>query len=95
MALNTEPKKRKPRGFAAMKPEDVLRICALGGKKTAKRHGKAYMARIGRNGRLKRMRMERKAKAEKIKELREKTFSNYIDGCLSGYKKAANIKDNT
>lgn len=62
----TEPKKRK-RGFACMKREAVLRICAMGGKKTAKRHGKAHMARIGRNGRLKRMRMERKAKAEALK----------------------------
>ena len=45
-----------------MSEKTKLRICALGGKATAKKLGRAHMSRIGKRGRAKRARNERKAK---------------------------------
>ncbi len=61
MAKKTNGKPAR-RGFACMSKAQRLSICCLGGKKTAKRYGKAHMARIGRRGRAKRTRMEKKRK---------------------------------
>ena len=48
MVMRTPKKVRRPRGFAAMKPEDVLRICTMGGR-TVSRNRK-HMAEIGAIG---------------------------------------------
>ena len=56
-------KPRQRRGFAAMTPEQRRAICKLGGRKTAKRYGKAHMSRIGKRGRAKRAMNEKAAKA--------------------------------
>jgi len=45
-----------------MSEKTKLRICALGGKATAKKLGRAHMSRIGKRGRAKRARNERKFK---------------------------------
>lgn len=52
----------KKRGFAAMSPELQAKLCKMGGKTTAKRHGRAHMSKIGRSGRAKRTRNERAAR---------------------------------
>lgn len=47
----TPPKKeKKPRGFAAMKPEDIQRIASLGGKAVSRKPG--HMKKIGTVGGL-------------------------------------------
>lgn len=54
--------KPKPKGFAAMRPELQLKLCAKGGKSTARKHGSCYMANLGRRGRAVRTKNERKAR---------------------------------
>ena len=62
MTSKQPDKPRHRRGIAAMSPEQRRAICKLGGRKTAKRYGKAHMSKIGKNGRRKRTRMERQRK---------------------------------
>lgn len=63
MAQKTNGKPQK-RGFACMTLEARTLIAAMGGTKTAKRHGKRYMAALGRKGRRKRTLRERREKRE-------------------------------
>jgi len=59
---NGQPKQR--RGFALWDKEKQKRIAAMGGAKTRKRYGRKHMSRIGKRGRAKRTRLEKKAKKE-------------------------------
>jgi len=63
LKTNGAPKPKSRRGFAAMTAEQRRAICKLGGRKTARRYGKAHMSRIGKRGRAKRARNEKAAKA--------------------------------
>ena len=62
MACKLNENGKQMRGFAVIGLAARKRIAAMGGRKTAKKLGKAHMSRIGRNGRRKRMLAERKAK---------------------------------
>jgi hypothetical protein len=57
-----KPKPKQVRGFACMSVKARKRIAAMGGTKTARRHGKKHMSRIGKAGRAKRTRREREEK---------------------------------
>lgn len=61
---NEAPKAR--RGFACMSVEQRTAIAAKGGSKTVRRHGRRYMAAIGKKGRRKRTRLERAARREAL-----------------------------
>lgn len=56
---NIAEKPRQRKGFAVMSRAQRTRIAAMGGRKTAKKLGKKYMATIGRRGRLLRAARER------------------------------------
>lgn len=69
--MSTKPTKptnqpKQMRGFRCMSFEARTAIAAMGGRKTARKHGKKHMSAIGKNGRRKRTlreRRERKAAA--------------------------------
>lgn len=64
MNTTNEPKQR--RGFACISIKRRREIAAMGGSKTAKKYGRRHMSTIGRNGRNKRTRQERRAKKLQI-----------------------------
>ena len=54
MACKLNENGKQMRGFAVIGLAARKRIAAMGGRKTAKKLGRAHMSRIGRNGRRKR-----------------------------------------
>jgi hypothetical protein len=62
MASKNNGQPKQHRGFACLTKEHRTRISAMGGTKTRKRYGRKHMSRIGKRGRAKRTRLEKKAK---------------------------------
>jgi hypothetical protein len=60
--MQEEQKPRQIRGFACISIKRRREIAAMGGTRTARKHGKRYMSRIGKAGRAKRTLAERKAR---------------------------------